>query len=229
MVFMLAISEFIFKNRQRTIGVAMLCSVIPFLQWFAAAMMALITLRKNINDGFLLLLWISLPGVVLGFTGHSEILLNQVICQNLLTFVLALVLRHSVSWSVVIDTALLLGILVVGLVHTFVADPQAWWLGKLTHNLDTLPTLAPFMATNEAKDVLAKFAMLATGSQMLIIFLGSLLTLAFARWWQSFLFYKGGFGKEIKGIEVSKLSFMFLLMTAFGVWSKQVLFFDIAP
>lgn len=226
---MRAVSEFVFKNRNRAIAVAMLCSVLPFIQWFAAAIMALVTLRKSTTEGFLLLLWISLPGVVIGFTGHPDVLLNQVICQNILTFILALTLRHAVSWSVVIDTALLIGIVVVGLVHTFVADPQAWWLGKLTHNLDALTNLAPFMAATEAKEVLAKFAMLATGSQMLIVFLGSLSTLAFARWWQSYLFYQGGFNKEIKNIEVSKLAFMFLLITAFGVLSKQVLFFDIAP
>lgn len=226
---MRALSEFIFKSRNRAIAIATLCSVLPFLQWFGAAIMALVTLRKSVTEGFLLLLWISLPGVVLGFTGHPEILLNQVICQNLVTFVLAIVLRYSISWSAVIDTALLIGIVIVALVHSFIPDPQAWWLVKLSQNLSKLNGVAPFLSTPDSKDVLTKFAMLATGSQILIVFIGSLSTLAFARWWQSYLFYKGGFSKEIKNIEVSKLAFMFLLITAFGMWSKQAFFFDVAP
>ncbi len=226
---MRALSEFIFKNRNRAIAIAMVCAVLPFIQWFSTAIMALITLRKSTKEGFLILLWISLPGVVLGFSGHPEVLLNQVICQNLLTFILAVVLRHTLSWSVVIDAALLIGIVIVSLVHTFIADPQAWWLIKLSHNLESLNNVTPLLAAAESKDVLAKFAMLATGSQILIVFIGSLSTLAFARWWQSYLFYKGGFNKEIKSIEVSKISFVFLLITSLGIWSKHAVCMDIAP
>jgi hypothetical protein len=213
--------EFVMKGRVQTTLIAMLCAFIPLLGWVSSVIIALLTLRKGILAGLVILLWTALPSVVLTWYGDPKSLYINVVCGTLLTWILAAVLRITVEWRIVLLVAIILGIGAVGVAHLVVPDMQAWWIDKLQ------------IAINQASkagilDISATVALTAfkpvipyiTGMLAVSLLLIALANVLIARWAQAMLYNPGGLKEELYRLRLDKFTVIGLLVFT------AILFFD---
>ncbi len=178
--------------------------VTTLLAYLGAAVVGLVTLRRGAGDGALViglallacfLLAAAMPAYPLRAIAVSLLLwlwLPQVL--------VALVLRHGRSLDLAFQVTALLGGLVVVLIHLAVGDPQHWWLERLQPLADMLRRHGSPLS--EAQ--LARLAASMTGVVAAGFSLGTLGALLLARWWQSLLYYPGGFGQAFRRLRLGR-------------------------
>jgi hypothetical protein len=211
---MRGLASFAMTGRYRALLVAVASSGSLLFAWFGAAIVALVTLRKGSAEGLWLLLWASLPALLLSrISGDSSTLVLL-----LGTGVLALVLRGTVSLTLTalasagVGLATGLGLLAFGqpllvelasLFEQFFAalEQQAGESGgaSLALRAPTTGQLAGMMGT-------------ANGAM-------SFLCLALARYWQAALYNPGGFGDEFRALRLPPALVWGLALAAIGVAS----------
>ena len=207
------------NGRFRALLLSVACFGSLLFAWIGAAIVALVTLRKGVQEGIWLLLWAGLPVLILTrVTGDGSSL-----ALLLGTSLLALVLRETVSLSLPalssVGVALLTGFglllfgqsLLVDLAALFEqffaslqaqAQTQAQGLGTqaLTLAVPSTVQLAGLMGT--------------TNGAMCF------LCIALARYWQASLFNPGGFGSEFRELRISRTMVFVLLLAGLAVASS---------
>ena len=103
---MRGLAEYVMVGRRQAIIIVLLCGFFPLLYFLSAAVVGLVTLRRGQQEGLLVLLWSLLPAGTLWSLGDSS-----PVFLMLGTYVLALVLRRTESWQLVILLAIGLGLL----------------------------------------------------------------------------------------------------------------------
>lgn len=192
---MRALAAFAMGGRTRAMFLAMASSGSLLFGWFSASLVALVTLRKGIGEGLVLLLWASLPAMLLiRVTGDSTVL-----ALILGTAGLGLVLRASMSLAL------------TALVSTAIALAT----GALTLALgggmleELVRVFGEFIVTLEAQRQEAGIAPLGMREPTALLLAGmlgtangalSFLCLALARSWQAGLYNPGGFGVEFRAL-----------------------------
>ena len=191
--------EYVLSSQKKAITIALIASLIPFCAWLGIIIMVLVTLRKGPKEGFILLLWSSLPSVVVSYIYQPVMMLwINTLGVYCLTWGLAVFLRRTHSWSRLFDGLLWLSIAVVACAHAWFADlPQVW-----AHLLiESYSRMTVFMQWSMDKKEAAYYAnMMApyfTGIQLATLSVGNLLNIAFARWMQALMFNPGGLRKEL--------------------------------
>lgn len=203
---MRAFAEFVMRGRLQATGVCVACAIMPFTHWVAAAVVALVLLRRGPIEGGMLLMWTSLPlAAWYMINGDASPLLVLVG-----TGVLAFVLRATVSWEVTLAIAVIIAALASLLYEVISADVVAqlvaWYMEFLTAVEQTL-------TQEEAQQVLIGFFSLGQAVAMVV-------ALILARWWQSTLYNPGGFGTEFRALRLSP-------GISFAIVGVLVLFFAI--
>jgi hypothetical protein len=191
-----ALAQFVLKGRTQAIVVAVLAALLPLLFWFSAAVVSLVTLRKGAAKGGLILVWALVPAVMWSRQGDFSPLI-----VILGSYILAIVLRSTVSWQRVIQAALLLAV-IAGLVQQQLNGDMLAHVVKGVQNL--------MMQTSpEANSVLSgesQWLLQATlGVFDTLHFVMMLTSLLLARWWQSSLFNPGGLQLEFHQLRLSPL------------------------
>lgn len=188
---MRAIAEFAMRSRMHAIGCSMAAAILPLLGWLSTVIVALVVLRHGVAAGSLVMLWTLLPLFVsLYVFGDPSSTLALVG-----TFVMALLLRQTVSWELVLVAAVVLS--AVGAVVFELAAGDI--LARFTaYYLDYLAQMgqADLIAERDASAVLLGFFALGQAYAMLIM-------LIIARWCQSALYNPGGFKKEFHQLRLS--------------------------
>lgn len=186
---MRALAEFAMRGRSQAIGSAAISHALPFIAWLGTAIVSLTILRKGPAEGLIVLLWASLPLVLVTYLGDSSSLLALVG-----TAIMACLLRVTMSWEITIGSVVLVagvsnlifewtsGVFVNGLVD---------WYVEFAGQLQQVELTA-----DQARTVLLGF--FALGQAYLMV-----LTLVLARWWQSELYNPGGFQKEFHQVRLS--------------------------
>jgi len=103
---MRGLAEYVMVGRRQAIIIVLLCGFFPLLYFLSAAVVGLVTLRRGQQEGLLVLLWSLLPAGTLWSMGDSS-----PVFLMLGTYVLALVLRRTESWQLVILLTIGLGLL----------------------------------------------------------------------------------------------------------------------
>jgi hypothetical protein len=194
---MKGLASFAMTGRYRALVLAIASSGSLLFAWVGAAVVALVTLRKGGKDGFWLLLWASLPALVITrITGDSSVLvllLGTALLAQALRASASLVLAALLSSVVAVLTGL--GLLAFGqvlltelselFVQFFAAlERQTLEAGGESLGL-TPPTLGQLAG------------MMGTANGLL-----SFLCLALARYWQAALYNPGGFGSEFRDLRL---------------------------
>lgn len=194
---MRGLASFAMNGRFRALLLALVTASNLLFAWIAAAVVALVTLRKGGQEGLWLLLWASLPGLVLAqLTGDSSAL-----ALILGTALLAQVLRATVNMALTAllsaAVAALTGVLLLGF-----GEPMLDEMSRM---------FARFSATLEEQarsDNGGALALQAPSRVQLAGMMGavngvlSFLCLALARYWQAALYNPGGFGEEIRALRL---------------------------
>ena len=194
---MQGLARFAMSGRYRALLLAVASSGSLLFAWIGAAVVALVTLRKGSKEGLWLVLWASLPAlIVTQISGDSSALV-----MLLGTAVLALVLRSSVSLALTavaaaaVAVATGLGLLAFG--QQLLAE-LAGLFAQFFAALEKQTLEAGGQSLGLQPPTLAQLAgMMGTANGAL-----SFLCLALARYWQAALYNPGGFGIEFRALKL---------------------------
>ncbi len=208
-----------------------LTSLIPILgilSVLSGAALALATLRHGARQGLQIMAGASLILNLFLYVAMGTVLPGVVFLLFLWLplWGLSLLLRRTVSWSITLDAAVVLGVLVVLVFYIATGDPAQWWLLVLDQLFDAMATQSGGMELGLLREQLPKAAEWMTGMLAGAFVLGLIASIMLARWWQSLLFNPGGFRQEIYGLRQSRVATMVVLVLLllslfkFGVVSR---------
>lgn len=237
------LTDFILQSRLQGMVVAFLLSFIPlFGGGLSILIAALVTLRKGIFEGSLVLFAVLFP-YLLGYLTHTEgnqeslvwIAIVALVAINVLTWCYALVLRHYADWSWVIEIAALSGMVIVGMAHLFYPGLQTWWATELAY-VNTV--MAQMMAAggNGAQEWQANFGnhiqqlkSYATGLLVISFIINALFQLLLARWWQAAIFNPGGLRRELYQIRLNRVAAIIFMAISALAYLGEAASLDMLP
>lgn len=209
---MRGLAEFIMRGRWQALAVAILGAGSLLFGWISAAAVALVTLRKGLEAGAWLLLWALLPALVAawasGDTGSVLLLLG--------TFLLAVVLRVSVSLALAVLASVLVGLASGGSLLLFSADFLAQLVEVLSAVLEQLETNLSAGASPvdlPTPTVTQVAGVVAAGNAAMAV-----ISMLLARYWQALLYNPGGFGREFRSLRLPQLWTVVLAASALVLW-----------
>jgi len=223
-------TDFILRSRPQAMGVAFVCAYIPLLGSISILIAGLVTLRKSILDGALVLCAATAPFLLNYYvspppadqTGMALIAIATIVVSNILVWLYAILLRQYNNWSLILELSILLGVVIIGAVHCFNPDIQNWWgtqltayFTKATAMMNGLPS-ADIKMQLQAVDLIKPYA---TGLVTVSLLCNGLLQLALARWWQAALFAPGTLRQELYHIRfgyVVGVLFVAVLLLSLG-------------
>ncbi len=185
------------NGRFQALALVSLSVTSALFAWIGAALIGLVTLRKGIGEGSLLLLWGLLAGVFL----YSQLGDLNPLIQLSGTFILAVILRQTISLSITTLACLPLGVLLVLSLSWFSPPMIDQVVAAFSELISTL---------KEQMENSGQSVFLETPSEGLVIgMIGVanlstvLLCLFLARFWQATLYNPGGFGIEFRALRYS--------------------------
>lgn len=214
-------ANYVLQSRKNAVLAAIVSRLIPFINGISPAIPCLVVLRKGAKEGGLVMLWSMLPIIlVLWFSATrspqflSPILwIYSIVGTALLPYLLALILRKTASWSAVIQTATILSVIAIVLIHLIMPDIQALWLKQNIFPKNILTSVDKLQVS-----WIIKFA---TGIQATALIITTLVELLIARSIQASVFNPGQLRPELLGIRLDKtvvfLALSLVLAAAFNI------------
>jgi hypothetical protein len=238
-------TDFILQNRLQAMAVAFLLSFVPlFGASLGVLIAALVTLRKGTIEG-VLVLSASIVPFLLGYAMSSSVsegpfllvATETVIAINVLTWLLAIVLRRYANWSIVVEVAALIGAVLICSVHFISPDIQSWWAARLTAYFNkTASLLAQFAPEginttpkNDSAEMIANIKRYMTGFVIASMIFNALLQLMLARWWQAVMFNPGALRKELQQIRLSYVMVASAMMVSILAYMGNAVGVDLLP
>jgi hypothetical protein len=220
---MRAIASFIMRGPVQAACIVVISAVLPLLSVVSGAPLALVTLRQGARAGIVvvvmatalagLLFWV-LFGALAPLLGLLGLLLPL--------WLLALVLRHTLSLAATLKVSLLMAALMLLGCAVYVGDLAVWGRTLLEE------VMAPFLeqaqldneraATTQVLDYLDYLAPITAGLLVASSLLTVLLSLLLGRWWQSLLFNPGGFRKEFQELRLGQLMALIASLIFAAAW-----------
>lgn len=204
------------RGRWQALAVAVLGAGSLLFGWISAAAIALVTLRQGVASGGWLVFWALLPAVVAswlsGDPGSVLLLLG--------VFVLAVVLRATVSLALAVAASALVGLISGGGLLLIGADFLAQLvevfaalLEQLQSNVATEESMALVLSAPSTVQVAG---ILAAGNAVTAV-----LSLLLARYWQALLYNPGGFREEFHALRLPPLWTTGLGLLSLAVWAQE--------
>ncbi len=212
---MRALANYILRGRWSATLVAVttviLSLILPLLSVISSAAVALVTLRHGAREGGLIVLFSTVVlAVIAGVIQQDGA--NALVAAGVLfavlwlpVWLLAIVLRWSVSLPTTLAFAGAIGVVAVTAMHVAMGDVYVWWRDIL--DLGLMPILEesgmPFKPgqIEETLEVLARSMTGVIGSALVI---STMIALLIGRWWQSLLFNEGGFQREFHALRLDR-------------------------
>lgn len=218
------------SGRRQAVLVALLCSIIPFMGWLGVVIMALVTLRKGAFEGFIVLLATTIPSIVMALMGKPLPLFYGVVCGSLVTWMLAIVLRETMSWNVTIQVGALIAIVGVLLAHLIVGDITSYWHTLITaYYSDAEKSLNLAATTKDLQGLINIMSKIATGIQADLLLIVAMVNLGIARWMQAVVFNPGGFAREMYQLRMGLVADLVLVLLLVAALIKVNLAMDLLP
>ena len=197
---MRALAEYVMLGRRQAIIIALLCGFFPLLYFFSAAVVALVTLRKGRNEGLLILLWSLLPAGLLWAMG-------DITPMYLMTgtFALAMTLRNTLSWQMVLLLATAIG-LATQLSLVFQQDYQLQ-IELLVNDSLQAQLNQDSQAQYSAEQIIDLLLSVYGAYHAFLV----TICLMIGRWWQSLLYNPGGFQQEFHSLRIDPRVMIVLL------------------
>lgn len=192
---MRALAEYAMRGYPQAAVAAGVTTALPFLFWLGAAVVALITMRRGWADGLKVGIWALAPALAwfLGL-GDSTPLLILVS-----TWLLAVVLRETRSWSLALVGSVVLGIGGIAFIRTW----QAELYGRVLEMMrEVFGNVQLQMDASRAAELEQAIEPLLQGSWGMVQALSILSCLMLARWWQAVLYVPGGFRSEMHALRL---------------------------
>lgn len=191
---MRALAEFIMRGRKQAALVAVIAALLPLFYWVSAAAVALVTLRKGPRDGSGLLVWAILPAGVWAYSVSDPTPLAVIAG----TYLLAVALRETASWSKVLMLALPIGA-IAGVGMEFVLSG---YLGEVINQTEQFLIQSAGETSKQVSLDKELLRQLMLGGLASVHTLMMVVSLFLARSWQAGLFNPGGFQKEFHALKL---------------------------
>ncbi len=208
------LASFVMQGRSQAvmaIGVLALLSLLfPPLSVISSAVVALVTLRRGPLDGLFVTLLGTAACALLAMLVQVDAI--SVVGFTLLlwlpVWILALLLRSSGSLALTTTVALLFGLLVIVVYYVEFSDPVAEWRKLLEPLLQSFNQAQTLEADQQILllDVLSHWM---TGLMAAGFFLQLMISVLLARWWQSLLYYPGGYRSEFHQLRLPRALALF--------------------
>jgi len=206
---MRALAKFAMQGRSQAImlasGFAILSLMLPPLSVVSSAVVGLVTLRKGVSAGFIVLALSTVACGLLSLLALGGI--GPTIGIGLLLWVpvwlIATLLHYSRSLALALQGGLALGMVIIIGQYLQVQDPVAEWskvLGIFTQSL----VEQQLMDASQQSVLVAAMAKWMPGMLAAGFFLQSMASLFLARWWQAALYNPGGFRSEFHELRLSR-------------------------
>lgn len=214
---MQAIAQYIMRGRIQAILVtavsALLSLLLPPLNYISSAVVGLVTLRKGWVEGLIVIVGAGVAMAAFAVLTPVDPVHADVIAAAiwLPVWILALVLRYTVSLSVTVGSAGLIGTAVVVGAYLSLDDPAQVWREVLERIIALAKQQNEPVVADNIGQMLLNTAPHLTGILIAALVLGLTLSLFLARWWQALLFNPGGFGREFRALRLDR---NFALLTA---------------
>lgn len=212
---MRALADYVVRGQKQAIIAAVIAGCLPLLTWVGAAIVALVTLRKDWQIAVPVFLWGLLPGIAWWLVGDPSTLLVLI-----MTWLAAIVLRHTVSLLKSVTVVAALGIGLLLLIQWLAPE----WMAQL-HLLEqqVIQRLNVKWPGVEQQDLLELVSQMVLAMAALGIVVTSLSALFVGRWWQAQLFNPGGFQQEFHHLKLSPLfSLVLIALIGLGIYIKGI-------
>lgn len=237
---MLGLARFTMRGRWAAVLVvsvfALLTLFFQLLGLIASGAVGLVTLRRGALDGLAVALLAGLISVTVvwplfGPLGMGVVALT---CAFWLpVWLLALVLRATVSLNLSVQLAMLFGLVLLFGLNLALEDPVAYWaeqLEPLRHSLME-SGLLPTLSDEQSMQVMREVARWMNVAFAATFYFNVMLALFIARWWQALLYNPGGFGREFHELRIHPalglfgvILLGFQLVFGTGHWAGELLF-----
>lgn len=205
---MRGLAQYAMNGRRQAITAAFLCGLIPLANMLTPAIVGLVCLRHGPREAFMVAAWAALPLIGWSMAGDITPLILLVG-----VFVLATVLRQTMSWQPTMLAGILVG---VGAELALRLRPE--FLVALTEQVEL------FLASGNAEmpEVPAGMmqGVLVSLFGVMHMFLAICLVMV-ARWWQALLYNPGGFQQEFHQFrlqpKVAVALMALFLLASFGI------------
>ncbi len=210
---MRALAEFIMRGRAQASVVALIGSWFPLI---SPAAVALVTLRRGLFDGSVILLWALLPALLAFVISDMGPLMPVVTIVGLLvTLVVAMMLRNSSSWPAALMGLTALSALSAVLMALVIPDPVAGVTEALGEMLEQMRAQAP-----EGAVIAKPSTTFVLGLIAYVIAVSSFLSLLLARWWQALLYNPGGLQTELHQLRLKPVASLACFGAVMYCWQQ---------
>ncbi len=222
----------VLQQEKYALLLATVLAAMPFLNWLALSIVALVTLRHGAKSGLQVLLPVCLMHIlVFVFSMPLKNAIALGLLNALPTFIAAAVLKATMSWQKV--AAAWLGLVAVVMVILEVFVPQ-FALMQYAHlevlvkplAVNGVHPLAFWVNRGVSSDILAHYVL---GIQAMALAFSSTIPLFFARSLQAQLFYPGGFKEEMQHFRGDKRALAALALLVALAYSGRTLAIDCLP
>ena len=204
---MLAVASFSMKGAKQAFIATLIFSALTV--WLApfgvivGALIALVTLRIGVIEGFKTLIVAGATSILLSTTllGSYWPGLVSIMEYMLPVWIASVVLRNTNSLALSLNAIMMLvGLLVIGF-HLMVGDTQAWWMQL--YNTQLTPLLEQAGVDFKELDVTQMVSMITLLLAIFAVTLWFSIVLL-GRWWQSKLYYPGRFREDFYQLSLPK-------------------------
>ncbi len=206
---MKALAEYAMRGRVQASAIsslfAVLSLILPPLSYISGAVVALVTLRQGVSQGAFVAFVAVLVLSILSMVSTGNILIAAVFGAVvwLPVWLLAIVLRQTVSLPITLAVATLICGVAVLAFHLFIGNTVEWWQGVLDKVLAEAFT-QPGVNAADVEMMRSAASQYMTGLMASAFFISMVLSVFLARWWQATLYNPGGFKLEFLQFRVDK-------------------------
>lgn len=242
-------TNYILRHQWQALALTFVSTFVPVIGIVSILIAALVTLVKGAFKGMLFTIAATIPYCISFLvTGSKENAVPIVLwaavgvaaSSNILTYVFAVMLRRHAGWGAIFQTAALLGVLVISLVHLAYPEIADWWVTQIqsyynqasavTSTIKSTVTNVASINTSETQtEAINATKQYATGLMVAAVIFNAVLQLIFARWWQSLIFMPGKLRKELHGIRLSQLAGILFVAALVLAYLGNVVVLDIMP
>lgn len=186
---------------------AILSLILPFVNYLSGAALALVTLRRGVSAGLIVLVSsVVICGLFAFFVSKVPdlpVAVFGIAILLILVWTLAVVLRYTRSLPDTILAAIALGLVYV-LVTYAVTDPALFWQNFITEFFAPVINNADEQTKAALTKQIADTSRYMTGLVAAVFVLNCAICLFMGRWWQAMLYNPGGFQQEFHSLKFAQ-------------------------
>jgi len=226
----LFLAKFILKGHSQaalvTAAMAILGLLIPPAAWISAASIVLVTLVHGPQRGMITTGLSLLGAAIFAYLIFAipQVAVIFVLLVWLPAWLIAVILRQTVSMAYSLQILTLISLLAVVLAYTLFPNFGEYWREPLDQMVTQLAQQSDEFSLAELQKTENLIIEVLPGLFVSSIMFGTMMSLFLGRWWQAVFYNPGGFAKEFQSLNLGKISALIALAITFMAISVNNVF-----